>query len=213
MVEMSADPKQSDYMATKAEEEIVVKREGAKRRRPTYDTSDDERQSSVKRTKQPVQKNEEVEEKEAVESQKMGAKKRGAMKRGAIFISSGDKKENKRRRITSGQKAMDLKQKTEEAEGGSGVRPTGSKSIVCETDTIKRRLLFHHVLGQGSFGTVLLAEDSSSRKHFAVKIIRKRALLAEGDERVMVERRVLQLASGSPFLVHADFAFQTKVLY
>ncbi|KAM4012637.1 protein kinase C delta type-like [Anomaloglossus baeobatrachus] len=27
----------------------------------------------------------------------------------------------------------------------------------------------------------------------------------------MVERRVLQLASGSPFLVHADFAFQTKM--
>ncbi|KAM4045325.1 protein kinase C delta type-like, partial [Anomaloglossus baeobatrachus] len=60
------------------------------------------------------------------------------------------------------------------------------------------------------FGTVLLAEDPSTRKHFAVKIIRKRALLAEGEERVMVERRVLQLASGSPFLVHADFAFQTK---
>ncbi|CAJ0936720.1 unnamed protein product [Ranitomeya imitator] len=27
----------------------------------------------------------------------------------------------------------------------------------------------------------------------------------------MVERRVLQLASGSPFLVHADFGFQTKM--
>ncbi|XP_040269311.1 protein kinase C delta type-like [Bufo bufo] len=29
---------------------------------------------------------------------------------------------------------------------------------------------------------------------------------------VLVEHRVLQLASGSPFLVHADFAFQTKML-
>ncbi|XP_073509488.1 protein kinase C delta type-like [Phyllobates terribilis] len=28
---------------------------------------------------------------------------------------------------------------------------------------------------------------------------------------VMVERQVLQLASGSPFLVHADFGFQTKM--
>ncbi|XP_073519011.1 protein kinase C theta type-like [Phyllobates terribilis] len=129
----------------------------------------------------------------------------GAKKRGAIFISSGDKKEKKRRRITSGQKPMDLKQK---AEGSSGVRPTGSKSTV--SDTIKRRLLFHQVLGRGCYGTVLLAEDSSTRKHFAVKIIGKRALLADGDERVMLERRVLQLASGSPFLVHADFAFQIK---
>ncbi|CAJ0962591.1 unnamed protein product [Ranitomeya imitator] len=99
---------------------------------------------------------------------------------------------------------MDLNQKGEEAEGSSGVRPTGSKVTVCDTDTIKRGLLFHHVVGQGSFGTVLLAEDSSTRKHFAVKIIGKRALLAEGDERVMVERRVLQLASGSPFLFHPD---------
>ncbi|XP_044155570.1 protein kinase C delta type-like [Bufo gargarizans] len=58
----------------------------------------------------------------------------------------------------------------------------------------------------------MLAEDPSTRKHFAVKIISKRALLAEGDdESVMVERRVFQLASGSPFLVHADFAFQTKL--
>ncbi|XP_040294303.1 protein kinase C delta type-like [Bufo bufo] len=94
--------------------------------------------------------------------------------------------------------------------GSSGVRPTRSSSTV--SDNIKRRLLFHHVLGRGSFGTVLLAEDPSTRKHFAVKVISKRALLAEGDdESVMVERRVFQLASGSPFLVHADFAFQTKL--
>ncbi|CAJ0967668.1 unnamed protein product [Ranitomeya imitator] len=63
-----------------------------------------------------------------------------------------------------------------------------------------------------SFGKVLLAEDTLTRKEFAVKIIGKRALLAGGDRLdVMVERRVLQLASGSPFLVHSAFAFQTKI--
>ncbi|XP_066433736.1 protein kinase C delta type-like [Eleutherodactylus coqui] len=59
---------------------------------------------------------------------------------------------------------------------------------------------------------VLLAEDPSTRKHFAVKIVGKRALLTLGGDYVTVERRVLQMASGSPFLVHADFALQTKVL-
>ncbi|XP_069621460.1 protein kinase C delta type-like [Ranitomeya imitator] len=57
-----------------------------------------------------------------------------------------------------------------------------------------------------------MAEDTETRQEFAVKIISKRALLAGGDMLdVMVERHVLQLASGSPFLVYADFGFQTKM--
>ncbi|XP_066430955.1 protein kinase C delta type-like [Eleutherodactylus coqui] len=60
--------------------------------------------------------------------------------------------------------------------------------------------------------TVVLAEDNSTRQKFAVKVIAKRSLLTEGEDRVMVERRVLQLASGSPFLLHGQFAFQTKDL-
>ncbi|XP_077120951.1 protein kinase C theta type-like [Ranitomeya variabilis] len=57
-----------------------------------------------------------------------------------------------------------------------------------------------------------MAEDTLTRQEFAVKIISKRSLLAGGDRLdVMVERRVLQLASGSPFLVHADFGIKTKM--
>ncbi|XP_077134554.1 protein kinase C delta type-like [Ranitomeya variabilis] len=93
--------------------------------------------------------------------------------------------------------------------GGSGVRPSSSIII---SHSIMDRLLFHHVIGVGSFGKVLMAEDTLTRKEFAVKIIGKIALLAGGDRLdVMVERRVLQLASGSPFLVHSSFAFQTKM--
>lgn len=58
---------------------------------------------------------------------------------------------------------------------------------------------------------MVLAEDKFTCQKFAVKVITKRDLLAEGEERTMVERRVLQLASGSPFLLHGTFAFQTKV--
>ncbi|CAN2389711.1 calcium-independent protein kinase C activity, partial [Pristimantis euphronides] len=57
----------------------------------------------------------------------------------------------------------------------------------------------------------MLAEDTSTGKIFAVKLVNKRSLLLQGDDSVMVERRVLQLASGSPFLVHAEFGFQTKL--
>ncbi|KAM4034411.1 LOW QUALITY PROTEIN: protein kinase C delta type-like [Anomaloglossus baeobatrachus] len=210
-----------------------------KRRRSTYDPSDDERKTSVKRTKQPVQK----EAEELIEAhRKMEAKKRSA-----VFSSSGDKKmsskesqRRKRQRISSGQKAMDMKkeedcseakkrrpdlaksiktpaevqkkedlQEDQRGSGGSDVRPSGFSSTV--SDNIRKRLLFHHVLGRGAFGSVLLAEDPFTRKDFAVKIIRKRAVLAAGEEFAMVEQRVLQLASGSPFLVHADFAFQTNL--
>ncbi|KAM4034544.1 LOW QUALITY PROTEIN: protein kinase C delta type-like [Anomaloglossus baeobatrachus] len=199
-----------------------------------------------------------------------------AKKRRAVFSSLGDEETpskeiqvGKRQKITSGQKAIDLKKEEDSSEakkrklilpksiktvqevqkkedvqddqggsdvktkqysskfslyhvkwvtndvndivlsyGSSGVQPTGSRSTV--SDNFKRRLQFHHVLGRGSFGMVVLAEDTSTRKHFAVKILSKRALLASGDGCAMVERRVLQLAS-EPFLVHADFACQTKL--
>ncbi|XP_077110078.1 protein kinase C delta type-like [Ranitomeya variabilis] len=109
---------------------------------------------------------------------------------------------------TNIQEKKDL-QKYPGGSGSSGVWPSSSSII---SHSIKDRLLFHHVIGVGSFGKVLMAEDTLTRKEFAVKIIGKTALLAGGDRLdVMVERRVLQLASGSPFLVHSAFAFQTKI--
>lgn len=58
---------------------------------------------------------------------------------------------------------------------------------------------------------VMMAMDTLTQQQYAVKIISKRSLLAGGNEAdVMVEKRVLQLASGSPFLVHGNFGLQTK---
>ncbi|XP_066444783.1 protein kinase C delta type-like [Eleutherodactylus coqui] len=93
--------------------------------------------------------------------------------------------------------------------GPSGVWPIGSGSTT--STTIRERLRFQHVLGRGAYGEVVLAEDTATCQQFAVKVIRKKALLAEVEMAdVMVEHRVLQLTIGSPFLVHAEFAFQTK---
>ncbi|XP_066457728.1 protein kinase C delta type-like [Eleutherodactylus coqui] len=209
------------------DEKIMERREGVKRRRPTNDSSADEGPSSVKRTKQPVQKEEEMEN---TEIQRIGAKKRAA-----IFSSSADREKSskspdrKKPRITPAEEAMDPKaeksiksvpdvQRKDEGQDdqrgcGSDLYVTSSSDVRPTTsgDDIRRRLLFHDMLGRGSFGTVLLAEDPSTCKHFAAKIISKRALLAAGEELVMVERRVFELASGSPFLVHGQFAFQTKL--
>ncbi|KAM4038405.1 protein kinase C delta type-like [Anomaloglossus baeobatrachus] len=95
--------------------------------------------------------------------------------------------------------------------GPSSVQPTCSTSLI--SNFIEKRLQFHHVLGQGSYGKVVLAQNTATKQQYAVKVIRKRALLAESDEAdVMVEHRVFRQAFGSPFLVHAHFAFQTKML-
>ncbi|XP_069810040.1 protein kinase C delta type-like [Dendropsophus ebraccatus] len=92
--------------------------------------------------------------------------------------------------------------------GDIGVRPTCS-SI---SSNIRERLVYHHLLGAGGFGIVVLAEDSANHQKYAVKIIRKSFLNTEGEAaNVMVERTVLRLASGSPFLVPAYFGFQTKM--
>ncbi|XP_066431127.1 calcium-dependent protein kinase C-like [Eleutherodactylus coqui] len=82
--------------------------------------------------------------------------------------------------------------------GHSGEREgTEGTSVVCCTAEHKH---------------VVLAEDNSTRQKFAVKVVAKRSLLTEGEDCVMVEWRVLQLASGSPFFLHGQFAFQTKDL-
>ncbi|XP_044155580.1 protein kinase C delta type-like [Bufo gargarizans] len=97
----------------------------------------------------------------------------------------------------------------DEESGNSNGRPSHPTSTISNNI---QRFIFHHVLGRGSFGKVVLAEDKFNHQQFAVKVITKRDLLAEGEEHAMVERRVLQLASGCPFLLHGTFAFQTKEL-
>ncbi|XP_075036651.1 protein kinase C delta type-like [Mixophyes fleayi] len=121
-------------------------------------------------------------------------------------VSMKRKHRKKRRKVTSG---SEMEKHIQDGAGTSIAQP------ICLGDKVSDnilRLSFCRELGRGNFGKVLLAKDSYTSQHLAVKVISKRDLLVEGSEHVMVERTVLQLASGSAFLVHGCFAFQTKEL-
>ncbi|XP_069823925.1 protein kinase C delta type-like [Dendropsophus ebraccatus] len=182
------------------------KEDMARKRRPILDSSDDEKTSlkSQRRRKRSSEKSNHGEARQEKKEDMAG--KRQAKKRHILDSAVEEKKP-----------PMKIQKKEEKQEdqagsgGPSGVRPSGSPSTI--SSTIRQRLQFHHVLGEGNYGKVVLAEDIVTSQRFAVKVIMKRLLLEDIEEAdVMVENRVLQLASGSPFLVHADFAFQTKML-
>ncbi|XP_075684369.1 protein kinase C delta type-like [Rhinoderma darwinii] len=70
------------------------------------------------------------------------------------------------------------------------------------------KFILHSILGEGSYGKVILATDSIRKESVALKIVKKRGLIAF--KQCFVEHRVLRYAHRSNFLIRGYAAFHTQ---
>lgn len=70
---------------------------------------------------------------------------------------------------------------------------------------------FLKVIGQGSYGKVLLARDRKELRVYAVKVLQKKMIIKRKEEsHIMCERNVLLKSLNHPFLVNLHYSFQTR---
>ncbi|XP_077385267.1 protein kinase C delta type-like [Festucalex cinctus] len=109
---------------------------------------------------------------------------------------------------------QDIRGAADPAADKNGKVSNGSSSAapsVQRSHLTLNHLVFHKVLGKGSFGKVLLAELKGRGQYYAVKVLKKDVVLMDDDvECTMVEKRVLSLAWENPFLTHLYSTFQSK---
>ena len=65
------------------------------------------------------------------------------------------------------------------------------------------------MIGKGSYGKVLLVEKKDDKKIYAMKILKKKAMIKRNQvTHIKTERRIMELID-HPFIVKLRYAFQT----
>lgn len=95
------------------------------------------------------------------------------------------------------------RQLLQQSDDSSGTTQITGKLTLTDFNFIK-------VLGKGSFGKVMLAERKGTEEIYAVKVLKKDAILQDDDvDCTMTEKRILTLAARHPFLTALYSCFQT----
>jgi len=117
-------------------------------------------------------------------------------KESAGFLESGTK-EAKRVKAASVKAAK-------AAEKADKKKPLAQRKVSAANYTMLK------VLGKGSFGKVLLAEDKVSKEIVAIKVLKKDVLVEDDDvECAIAEKNVLSIAYQHPYLTKMHACFQT----
>ncbi|KAM4045241.1 protein kinase C delta type-like [Anomaloglossus baeobatrachus] len=88
----------------------------------------------------------------------------------------------------------------------SGTTPAESPIIVTGLESFT----FHKIIGKGGFGKVILATHQASQQQVAVKMVKKRFLLENLRDDVLIERQVLEMTRKSPYISRAFSTFQSQ---
>ncbi|XP_063295399.1 protein kinase C delta type-like [Pelobates fuscus] len=126
-----------------------------------------------------------------------------------IKISPGKQEEEKRDREEIGEKKC-FKKENKPTSDDECVAGVSGQSVVEPKTSLPLSFhgyRFHKVLGQGSFGKVVLASTKDTGQVVALKVIKKDKVKEKTIQR---EERILKMASGSPFLCQGLAAFQTQ---
>ncbi|KAM5158191.1 protein kinase C delta type-like [Mantella aurantiaca] len=91
------------------------------------------------------------------------------------------------------------------------IETTEDKIIPLSPSMLSMKLLtFHRILGQGSFGKVVLASHAAINKKLAVKIITKTSACHNYGNGAFTERDVMIECRKSPYITHLYGTFQTQ---
>ncbi|KAM4044767.1 protein kinase C delta type-like isoform 1-T1 [Anomaloglossus baeobatrachus] len=88
----------------------------------------------------------------------------------------------------------------------SGTTPAESPIIVTGLESFT----FHKIIGEGGFGKVMLATHKACKQKVAVKMVKKRLLIEDSRDDVLIERQVLEMTRKSPFITQAFSTFQSQ---